>query len=105
VFYMHDYMNPFTDKMLLYLHTFLVTQKHARAHALSCWLLTAEDQVHYQGSPHQICQIKWQWERIPSEYCSFLLWSSFQQYSHFTHLTLMLHILFLMTVSLNKTLY
>lgn len=93
VIYTHDYMNPFTYDMLLCLHTFLVTQDHAMAHALSCWLLTAEDQVQYQGSPHQICQINWHMERIFSEYCSFLMWSSFQQYSHFIHLIPILHII------------
>jgi len=44
--------------MLLCLHTFLVTQDQAMAHALSCWFLTAEDQIQYQGSPHQIMSDK-----------------------------------------------
>lgn len=93
VIYTHEYVNPFTYNMLLCLHSFLVTKDHAMAHAPSCWLLTAEDQVQYQGSPHQMCQIKWHRERISSEYCSFLMWSSFQQYSHFIHLIPMLHII------------
>jgi len=79
--------------MLLCLHIFLVTQDHAMAHAPNRWLLTAEDQVQYQGSPHQIFQIKWHRESISSEYCSFLMRSSFKQYSHFIHLIPMLYII------------
>jgi hypothetical protein len=48
--YIHDHVNPFTYNMLLCLHTFLVREDHAMAHALSSWFLTAEDQVQYRGS-------------------------------------------------------